>query len=620
MSSPAFNASQIQPVQLQNPLGDVAKIMQIKQQAALLPAQVQEAQQRIQANALDIQDKLRANADRAALSQSYQQAIETGPDGTPTTNRGKFTTAAVQAGASPEAIQAALKAFDGTDEAHLKIQKAQQDLEDAHAQFGASTAYAVRQGSKDNPDVWRQQLAVSAANKDVGGAQAQQAIALLDQARAKDQADPTGNSHLEQDLTTQQISQAIAHGGPAFLAAIGRKEAADVSAQEAPGKMQAQTNANAKAQQDANNEQYGEFIRSAAINPPADLAAATAQLSPANRNRVMALFPPGQPYDPAAAKQTFLKAGMTAEQQEKAENPPPKPGDDFQQFYKLKLAATGQQPSAANELAARKEWGQAGSTRTDISIASPQAMAATAQALAAGKIDPATARAMLRRNPDLLGQTLAVDPNFDEAQLEKRYGTAREFNNTSNAKAGGQVIALNTLIHHADLMQQAGEALQNGSFRPGNAAYNAISQMFGSAAPSNANLVARFLAGEAGKVATGGVPAEGEVNGILSSLGTNASPQQLQDAGNKIIQIAAGRMTPLQEKLKDANLDKVYQVVGPDARAILQKRGFDPDTMKPVAAAAGSGAPIPKTQAEYDALPKGAKFMKPNDQKVYVKQ
>ncbi len=35
---------------------------------------------------------------------------------------------------------------------------------------------------------------------------------------------------------------------------------------------------------------------------------------------------------------------------------------------------------------------------------------------------------------------------------------------------------------------------------------------------------------------------------------------------------------------------------------------------------AGGGVPTPKSQAEYNAIPKGGKFMKPNDSKVYIKQ
>jgi hypothetical protein len=213
----------------------------------------------------------------------------------------------------------------------------------------------------------------------------------------------------------------------------------------------------------------------------------------------------------------------------------------------------------------------------------------TAKAIVNGDLDPATVRSMLRKNPGLMAQAKTLDPNFDEATIDSRYATLKEFNNTSVGKAGGQALALNTLVHHAELYQQAGEALRNGSFTPGYAAYNEISKMMGSAAPQNADLVARFLAGETGKVASGGVPAEGEIHGILDNLKTKNSPQQISDAGKTLMQVAAGRFTPLMELVKKNKLDNVVQVLGPDAKEILTRRGFDPNTMKP-AGAGGSGA------------------------------
>jgi hypothetical protein len=180
-----------------------------------------------------------------------------------------------------------------------------------------------------------------------------------------------------------------------------------------------------------------------------------------------------------------------------------------------------------------------------------------------------------------------ADPGWSEQVAQQRKATMAEFSSTSNTRAGGQVLALNTLIHHADLYQQVADSLKNGSFVPGSAAYNAVATMFGSAPPTQANLVARFLAGETGKVATGGVPAEGEINGILKGLGNNASPDQIAGAAKSLLAIAAGRMIPLQERVNNAKLQGLIPILGPDAKEILQRRGYDPNTMKPVQGNAG---------------------------------
>ena len=218
------------------------------------------------------------------------------------------------------------------------------------------------------------------------------------------------------------------------------------------------------------------------------------------------------------------------------------------------------------------------------------APSAAAQMAADGRMAPATLRAMLRRDPNFMNQVVQADPNFSEDKIQERYDTLKEFTNTSNTKAGGQVLALNALIHHADLYLATADALKNGQFRPGNAAYNAVANAFGSAPPTQANLVARFLAGETGKVATGGIPAEGEINGILKNMGNDAGPDQIKGAAQSLLGIAAGRMIPLQEKVNHADLQARVQVLGPDAQAILTRHGFDPATMKPIAKGGGGGA------------------------------
>lgn len=203
-----------------------------------------------------------------------------------------------------------------------------------------------------------------------------------------------------------------------------------------------------------------------------------------------------------------------------------------------------------------------------------------AQMIVSGKANPDSVRRMLNRNPELFADVYALDPSFDEALIDKRYSTLKEFTNTSTQKAGGQLLALNTLVHHADLYLQVADALKNGNFKPGNAIYNAVATAFGSAPPTRADLVARFLASETGKVATGGVPAEGEINGILKGLGSDAGPDQIKGAADALLNIASGRMIPLKEKRDDANLQNVVQILGPDSRTILSARGYDPDTLK----------------------------------------
>lgn len=218
----------------------------------------------------------------------------------------------------------------------------------------------------------------------------------------------------------------------------------------------------------------------------------------------------------------------------------------------------------------------------------PPSFAARLKAIATGnELAPTGRAAMTGPGGQLMSALYQYDPDFTPLLAQQRKETLRAFTSTKSGDAGGQLLALNTVIHHADLYLDAAAALKNGTFKPGNEVYNKVASMFGSAPPTNAALLARFFASETGKVATGGVPAEGEINGILDKMSTSGSPEAMEGAGKTLLQIAAGRMIPLKERRDKAHLEKFVDILGPDAQAVLQKRGFDPETMKPAAGAGG---------------------------------
>ena len=208
------------------------------------------------------------------------------------------------------------------------------------------------------------------------------------------------------------------------------------------------------------------------------------------------------------------------------------------------------------------------------------------------------------------------DPEYTPLLAQKRKAVNADF--ASSSGAGGKIIALDTMIHHADLYQQTADALDNGTFVPGNAVWNAVKTAFGKAPPTNAGLVAQFFAGETAKVA--GEQSQGEVNAILDKMKTAGSPEQMRQAGQTLLQIAAGRLIPYQETINDAKLQGIAKpLLGPSEKAILQRRGFDPDTMQPVKQGGQQGGPpLIKTKAEFDALPSGTLYMESNG-KTYRK-
>jgi hypothetical protein len=212
----------------------------------------------------------------------------------------------------------------------------------------------------------------------------------------------------------------------------------------------------------------------------------------------------------------------------------------------------------------------------------------TAVALAGGKLDPVTARAMLRKNPGLINQAIAVDPAFDESKLESRFAFNKRLTDYSPTEIGGQALALNKLVHHAGLLYDTIDALNNGTLVPGNAIYNKIATTFGSAPTGNFNIVRDFVSHESAKLAQGGAPNESDIKENAKNMNSAGSPDQLKQGLDKILQIGGGGMQAINEQGRTYGMGQNFTVLGKEGAAIMQQHGIDPATLKPSASAAAS--------------------------------
>ena len=529
-----------------------------------------------------------ADQERQASQQQQRQAAVTGPQ-EQQMNALKIQQAQ-QAQQSQQAIQKAWQENNGVVNDQM-IQSA--------AKYGAQpsdlTALQQHQATmqKNMQDLDTATLAAHSAHADVAAGHINSLLQQPDQVAAQQYPQLIQGLMKEHDINPDDLQKAgldpATYPGKqalqTFLLGLNgyksqvatEQKNREVAAQELRAQSDAQSSGATVAEKQTETTQKQRALDAAQLT-------IAAQQGPAALQTALEALPYGRAkvFEGVTDPKQLQRLGMTPEEQVKAD-----------QTAALQAQTGAHQKVEESQGAQRigierqREAREAAQAGTNIG---PGGVSPAAQMAADGRMDPQTLRSQLRKNPGLINQISQVDPKFDEANIDKRYNTLRDFTNTSNTKAGGQSIALNTLVHHADLYIDTADAIKNGNFTPGNAAYNAVSQMMGSPAPGNLNLVARFLAGETAKVAQGGVPAEGEINGILKSLGQNASPDQMKQAGQMLLGIAAGRMIPLQETVKDAKLDNVIHVLKPDAQAILQKRGYDPNTMKPMAQAGGGAS------------------------------
>jgi hypothetical protein len=176
------------------------------------------------------------------------------------------------------------------------------------------------------------------------------------------------------------------------------------------------------------------------------------------------------------------------------------------------------------------------------------------------------------------------DPTFNS----NRFTAMKEF---SQGGQGKQVNAINTAIGHLDLLDQAAQALKNGTFVPGNAIYNHFVTLFGKPERPTVDAIIQRVSGELNK-ATGSV-GQKEQEEIKKNLSSDFAPEQMRGVVQKNIGLLGEAMDTLKQSYMretgfPANHAKVRALLTPRAQEALTRMGIDPDTMRPRAAGPGA--------------------------------
>ena len=167
------------------------------------------------------------------------------------------------------------------------------------------------------------------------------------------------------------------------------------------------------------------------------------------------------------------------------------------------------------------------------------------------KIQPAQVRVegfgAIRQNPvydTQTGQTVYMDSNSLNAANAREPGRYRAPQFTPEAiieqqtgkafgpggKGSEEVLAFNTAIQHADLLQKAGTALKNGDVRLLNKIGNELGVQFGSDKATNFRIIANAYSREVTKALSGGHITDAEIKEQGATIPSNASPEQILGA------------------------------------------------------------------------------------------
>lgn len=167
------------------------------------------------------------------------------------------------------------------------------------------------------------------------------------------------------------------------------------------------------------------------------------------------------------------------------------------------------------------------------------------------------------------------EPQFSEqrAQVRKAFTSGPD---------GRNIGALNTAAVHLDQFADAADALKNGSFRPGNAVFNSLSQTFGNSAPTNFSGLKTAVAGELAS-ALKGTATDQEIKSIGEAIEAKNSPEQLREYIKTQMHVLGAKLKTYQERYQQQIPgDTNYSPVLPSAKAAFEKHGIGATPKKPL--------------------------------------
>lgn len=230
------------------------------------------------------------------------------------------------------------------------------------------------------------------------------------------------------------------------------------------------------------------------------------------------------------------------------------------------------------------------------------------------ELDPTKTTAMRGNSREkMMAYAKQVNPDYDTNQFSVRGPMRKAF---TSGKQSQQINSLNTAMRHLDQLETLSGDLQNGGFVPANKAFNAIKTMFGGSSVTNFDTLKDALAGEVDNVLSlSGSTVSGREQERAKINAAN-SPKQLADYANTIIPVLGSKAMELEGQYRRVmGENDPLQLLSPEAKTILTKRGFDPANIQIKASGktpAGqiivtdpNGTPHPfDTQAQADAFKK----------------
>lgn len=178
----------------------------------------------------------------------------------------------------------------------------------------------------------------------------------------------------------------------------------------------------------------------------------------------------------------------------------------------------------------------------------PGKPSAIAQGIADGSMkwnDVVSARTPMAVKQAILSEVKSIKPDFNSGDFALEQGVKKEFTSGDAAK---NLTAFNTAIEHANQLQTAANALNNGDLPTLNKIGNALGYQFGSDKTTNFNVIKNALTGEISKVFKGGGATDAEIEAVQGPFSQANSPAQLRGAIANAVSLMNSKRDALKQQ------------------------------------------------------------------------
>lgn len=211
-----------------------------------------------------------------------------------------------------------------------------------------------------------------------------------------------------------------------------------------------------------------------------------------------------------------------------------------------------------NQLVGKEQAGQ----KIQVNVGSPESIESQAQDLYAGRLAPsqlskksASYNSILNRASEIAKQQGEQGFNAKQAESNFQSGKAIDKAFTSGDPAKN-ITAFNTASGHLQQLGDLVDALGNGRMQVFNKLGNEFAKQTGSAAPTNFDTVRNAAVSEVGKLFSGGVVAQQELEEIKAPLMNANSPTQLKQAVSQLRHLMESRKEALKNQYQQGKEGK----------------------------------------------------------------